>query len=130
MKCSVSLVVAIGLYLVVMGLWAGSKSTSALHGQVTMDGQPLANAAIDLFLLRPEVPGAYARTIVSRTGQNGAYEVAELPRGDYVLLVWKHGIRLYQGKVHVVAQSDNVRDIAAVSNHPARSAVPENVSSP
>ncbi len=115
MKSSGILLLAIGFYLVAMGVWVGSRNTSALRGHVTIDGQPVAHAAIDLFLLRPEVPGAYARTIVSRTEQNGTYEVASVPKGDYVVLVWKHGIRLYQGKLHVIAHSDNVQDIAVVS---------------
>jgi len=117
MKCSASLALAIGLYLIAMCLWAGSRTTSTLRGQVTVDGVPLANAAVDLFLLRPTVPGAYARTIVSRTGENGGYKIASLPKGDYDLLIWKHGIRLYRGKVHV-DQSDNVNNIATASYHP------------
>jgi hypothetical protein len=118
MKTAGSLTLAICLYLAVMFFWAQNRTTSVLRGHVTVDGQPVAHAAMSLFLLRPKVPGAYGRNIVSRTNENGTYEVASLPQGDYVLLVWKQGIRLYQGRVHV-AESDNVKDISAASYHPA-----------
>ena len=94
MKTAGTLALAICIYLVAMSVWAHNRSASILRGHVTMDGQPVAHAAMSLFLLRPTVPGAYGRNIVSRTNENGTYEVASLPEGDYVLLVWKHGIRL------------------------------------
>jgi hypothetical protein len=118
MKTAGTLALAICIYLAVMSVWAHNRSTSVLRGHVTMDGQPVAHAAMSLFLLRPTVPGAYGRNIVSRTNENGIYEVASLPKGDYVVLVWRHGIRLYQGRVHV-GESDNVRDIATASYRPA-----------
>jgi hypothetical protein len=118
MKTAGTLALAICIYLAVMSVWAHNRSTSVLRGHVTMDGQPVAHAAMSLFLLRPMVPGAYGRNIVSRTNENGIYEVASLPKGDYVVLVWRHGIRLYQGRVHV-GESDNVRDIATASYRPA-----------
>jgi hypothetical protein len=120
MKTAGSLTLAICLYLAGISIWAHNRSTSVLRGHVTVDGQPVARAAMSLFLLRPKVPGAYGRNIMSRTDENGTYEVASLPKGDYVLLVWKQGIRLYQGKVHV-GESDNVKDIATASYHPASS---------
>lgn len=125
MKTAGSLTLAICLYLAAMSFWAHNRSTSVLHGHVTVDGQPVAHAAMSLFLLRPEVPGAYGRNIVSRTSENGTYEVASLPKGDYVLLVWKKGIRLYQGTVHV-GEADNVKDIATASYRPAGSSTPSN----
>ena len=118
MKTAGSLTLAICLYLAVMSVWVHNRSTSVLHGHVTIDGQPAPHAAMSLFLLRPKVPGAYGRNIVSRTSENGTYEVASLPKGDYVLLVWKQGIRLYQGTVHI-SEADNVKDIATTSYHPA-----------
>lgn len=121
MKTAGTLTLAICLYLAAMSVWAHNRSTSVLRGHVTIDGQPLAHAGISLFLLRPGVPGAYGRNIVSRTGGNGFYEVASLPKGDYVLLVWQQGVRLYQGKVHI-GESDNVEDIATTSHHPATAA--------
>jgi hypothetical protein len=123
MKTAGSLTLAICLYLAVMSFWAHNRNTSILRGHVTVDGQPLAHGAVSLFLLRPKVPGAYGRNIVSRTSESGTYEVASLPKGEYVLLVWKQGIRLYQGTVHV-GESDNVKDIAAASYHPAASPPP------
>src|SRR5580704_6378453 len=116
MKSAGSLTLAICLYLAAMSVWAYNRSTGSLRGQVMLDGQPVAHAAISLLLLRPTVPGAYGINIVSRTNENGAYEVASLPKGDYVLLVWKQGIRLYQGKVHV--SESEVKDIAAASYRP------------
>jgi len=118
MKTAGTLALAIGIYLAAMSGWAHNRNTSVLRGQVTMDGQPVAHAAMSLFLLRPTVPGAYGRNIVSRTNENGTYEVASLPKGDYVLLVWQHGIRLYQGRIHV-GGSENVKDIATASYRPA-----------
>ena len=120
MKSGGSPTLAICLYLVAMFFWTHNWSSSVLHGRVTADGQPVAHAAVSLFLLRPTVPGAYGRNIVSRTGDNGTYEVAALPKGDYVLLIWKHGIRLYQGRVHI-GESDNVQDIATASLRPVGS---------
>ncbi len=114
MKTAGTLALAVCIYLAAMFVWAHNRSASVLRGHVTMDGQPVAHAAMSLFLLRPTVPGAYGRNIVSRTNENGTYEVASLPKGDYVLLVWKHGIRLYQGRIHV-DESDNVKDIATAS---------------
>jgi len=118
MKPAGTLALAICIYLAGMFVWAHNRSTSVLRGHVTIDGRPVAHAAMSLFLLRPTVPGAYGRNIVSRTNENGTYEVASLPKGDYVVLVWRHGIRLYQGRVHV-GESDNVRDIATASYRPA-----------
>jgi hypothetical protein len=112
MKTAGTLALAICLYLAAMSFWAHSRSSSVLRGRVTADGQPIEHAAMSFFLLRPKVPGAYARNIVSRTSENGTYEVASLPRGDYVLLIWKQGIRLYQGRVHI-GESDNVKDITS-----------------
>jgi hypothetical protein len=129
MKTAGSLTLAICLYLAVMSFWAHNRSASVLRGHVTVDGQPVAHAAMSLFLLRPKVPGAYGRNIVSRTNENGGYEVASLPKGDYVLLVWKQGIRLYQGKVHV-GESDNVKDIATTRNPPAGPSAPSNTVQP
>ena len=129
MKTAGSLALAICLYLAAISFWAHSRSSSVLRGRVTVDGQPVAHAAMSLFLLRPRVPGAYGRNIVSRTSENGTYEVAALPKGDYVVLVWKQGIRLYQGRVHV-AESDNVKDIATASYHPAASSTPGNTAQP
>ena len=118
MKTAGTLALAICIYLVAMSVWAHNRSASILRGHVTMDGQPVAHAAMSLFLLRPTVPGAYGRNIVSRTNENGTYEVASLPEGDYVLLVWKHGIRLYQGRIHVGA-SENVKDVDTASSRSA-----------
>jgi hypothetical protein len=129
MKSAGSLTLAICLYIAVMSIWAHNRGTSILRGQVMIDGQPVAHAAVSLFLLRPTVPGAYGRNIMSRTNDNGIYEVASLPRGDYVLLVWKQGIRLYQGRVHV-GESDNVRDIVTASYRPARSSMLGNAQAP
>jgi hypothetical protein len=127
LKSAGSLTLAICVYLAAMSVWAHNRSTSVLRGQVTVDGQPVAHAGISLFLLRPKVPGAYGRNIVSRTSDNGTYEVASLPKGDYVVLVWKQGIRLYQGKVHI-GESDNIKDIATATYRPAAS--PRNASRP
>jgi hypothetical protein len=129
MKSAGSLALAICLYLAAMSFWAHNRNTSVLRGHVTVDGQPVAHAAMSLFLLRPKVPGAYGRNIVSRTSESGTYEVASLPKGDYVLLVWKQGIRLYQGRVHV-GESDNVKDIAAASYRPTGSSTPTSASPP
>jgi hypothetical protein len=129
MKTAGSLILAICLYLAVMSFWAHNRSASVLRGHVTVDGQPVAHAAMSLFLLRPKVPGAYGRNIVSRTSGDGTYEVASLPQGDYVLLVWKQGIRLYQGTVHVGA-SDNVKDIATTRYRPAGSSTSSNTPRP
>jgi hypothetical protein len=129
MKTAGSLALAIGLYLAVMSFWAHNRNTSVIHGRVTVDGQPVAHAAMSWFLLRPTVPGAYGRNIVSRTSETGTYEVASLPEGDYVLLVWKQGIRIYQGTVHVGA-SDNVKDVATASYRPAGSSPPSNTPRP
>jgi hypothetical protein len=120
MKSAGSLTLAICLYLAAMSVWAYNRGTGSLRGQVLLDGRPVAHAAISLLLLRPTVPGAYGRNIVSRTNESGTYEVASLPKGDYVLLVWKQGIRLYQGKVHV-SESENVKDIATVRYRPGGS---------
>jgi Carboxypeptidase regulatory-like domain len=117
MKTAGTLALTICIYLAAMSVWAHNRSNSVLRGRVTVDGQPLAHAAISLFLLRTTVPGAYGRNIVSRTNENGSYEVASLPHGDYVVLVWKHGIRLYQGRIHV-GESDNITDIATASYRP------------
>ena len=126
MKTAGSLTLAICLYLAAISFWAHNRSTSVLRGHVTVDGQPVAHAAMSLFLLRPKVPGAYGRNIVSRTNETGTYEVASLPEGDYVLLVWKQGVRLYQGTVHV-GESDNVKNIAAASYRPATPSPPGNM---
>jgi hypothetical protein len=116
MKSAGSLTLAICLYLAAMSVWAYNRGTGSLCGQVMLEGRPVAHAAVSLLLLRPTVPGAYGRNIVSRTKENGNYQVASL-LGNYVLLVWKQGIRLYQGKVHV-GESENVKDIATASYRP------------
>jgi hypothetical protein len=120
MKSAGSLTLAICLYLAAMSVWAYNRGTGSLRGQVMLDGRPVAHAAVSLLLLRPTVPGAYGRNIVSRTNENGTYEVASLPKGDYVLLVWKQGIRLYQGKVHV-SEAENLKDIATAIYRPGGS---------
>jgi hypothetical protein len=127
MKSAGSLTLAICLYIAVMSIWAHNRSTSILRGQVMVDGQPVAHAVVSLFLLRPTVPGAYGRNIMSRTNDNGIYEVASLPTGDYVLLVWKQGIRLYQGRVRV-GESENVKDIETASHRAPASTTPANSS--
>jgi hypothetical protein len=129
MKSAGSLTLAICLYLAVMSIWAHNRSTSILRGQVIVDGQPVAHTAVSLFLLRPTVPGAYGRNIMSRTNANGIYEVASLPKGDYVLLVWKQGIGLYQGRVHV-AESENVKDVLTTSHQAPASSTPANAPRP
>jgi hypothetical protein len=118
MRSAVTLLGGILLFLTLMGIVAHHRPANTLHGQVTVDGVPVAHAAIDLFLLRPQVPGAYARTIVARTGEDGSYSFPDLPNGNYVVLVWKHGVRLYQGSVRV-DRPDSVNDIAATSYRPA-----------
>ncbi len=103
---------AICLYVVTMCLWAHSRDTISVRGRVSANGRPVPNSAVLLLFLRPTVPGAYGRTVVSRTDANGDYRVASLPKGAYVVQVWKHGIKLYEGRFRF-DQPENVQDVVA-----------------
>lgn len=63
---------------------------TVLHGTVTSeDGEPVAGARVMLFK-RPRFPAAGERTTqvnASVTDDTGAYEIADLPAGEYLLAV-------------------------------------------
>ena len=89
---------------------AQASSQSLLSGKITVDGNPVSNAVVTLYLLNKEQSG-YDRSISSRTSDSGLYRLEALPEGNYVLTVTKEGQRVYQGKVATYVQRDYVKNI-------------------
>lgn len=81
-----------------------------LSGKITVDGAPVSNAGVTLYLLNKE-QAAYEKSVSSKTAENGLYRFEALPDGNYVFIVTKDGQRVYQGKVAIGKQRDDVKDI-------------------
>jgi len=102
----------ISLLLALVGAAGQTRDTNVLRGRVTVDGQPVSDAGVSLFLLAGT---GYSRTIITRTDARGNYRFDNLTSGQYVMLVSRKGARLYQGKFLVGEQPETVKDIASTS---------------
>jgi phospholipase C len=90
------------------------RNTSVLRGRVTLDGQPLSDAVVSLFLLGGS---GYDKTIATKSDATGAYRFDGLTRGEYVMLVSsKGGTRIYQGKLLIGQKAETVKDVSSTSS--------------
>jgi len=117
---------SIGTILVIALMSQQAGNTGALHGHITLDGQPVASATISLFRLNQEASG-FTENISSKSDGSGLYEFRGLVPSEYVLLVSSGNRRLYQGKITIATQTDTVKDVIVSSEsvqHPTVSPAP------
>lgn len=89
---------------------AQASNQNLLSGKITIDGNPVPNAVVTLYLLNKEQSG-YDKSISSRTSDVGLYRFDVLTEGNYILVVTKEGQRVYQGKIAINKQLGDVKNI-------------------
>ena len=87
-----------------------AHASSLLSGKITVDGNPVSDAVVTLYLL-DEKQSSYTKSITSKSSDRGLYRFEGLPNGNYVLIVMKGDQRIYQGKIVVSQQRELVKDI-------------------
>ena len=96
-----------------------AHASSLLSGKVTVDGNPVSDAVVTVYLL-DEKQSSYTKSITSKTSDTGLYRFEGLPNGNYVLIVMKGDQRIYQGKIVVSEKRELVKDIVLTAEPPPK----------